>query len=273
VIDLDARRLAEPGGAGPRLSIEAEPLRTTPRHRLAALYGLVLLFGLTSLIWSLLAAALFRLLPAKLGQPLGRRVIGAGFRAFIGAAEHCGVLRCETAALDALAVAEPLVIVSNHPSLLDAALVMARVPQVVCAAKAPIWDNLLLGSAARLAGFVRNDSPTRLVREAIRQCRSGCHVLIFPEGTRSSAWPTGPFKGGFALIAKHAEAALQPVFIETRSRFLGKGWPLLKRPDYLPLVYRLRLGSPVRVAGDVHEAVERLQHLFQQELGAREPRS
>jgi 1-acyl-sn-glycerol-3-phosphate acyltransferase len=239
--------------------------------RLVACYGILMTFGITSLLWSLVASLLHRVLPPSIGQRLGRRVIMAGLRGFVGAAERSGVLQADLDALDALSLAAPLVIAPNHPSLLDAVLIMSRVPHVVCAAKAPIWDNPLLGGAARLAGFVRNDSPTRLVRQAIRHVREGRHFLIFPEGTRSSGPALGPFKGGFALIAKRAGAPVQPVFIETDSRFLGKGWPLFKRPA-LPLVYRARLGERLTVEGDVHAAVERLERRYRQELGFSDPR-
>jgi len=230
-------------------------------------YALLGFFGLLSLSWSLLAAALYWLLPRRLGEPLGQLMIMAGFRVFIAAMRGTGVLRCDLAELDRLAAEGPLVIAPNHPSLLDAVLLISRLPHVVCAAKAEIWDNLCLGGGARLAGFIRNDSPAKLVREAVRQVRRGRHFLIFPEGTRTRARPVGPFKGGFALIAKHAAAPVQTVFIETGSPFLSKGWPLFRKPEF-PLVYRIRLGRRVAVGGDVHEIVAGLHGYFQQELSA-----
>lgn len=233
-------------------------------------YGLLALFGASSLLWSLTAAALYRVLPRRTGERLGQWMIWAGFRGFVGAMRLGGALECDFAALDALAEAPALVIAPNHPSLLDAVLVLSRVPHAVGAAKAEIWDNAFLGGGARLAGFIRNDSPAKLVKQAVRQVRAGRHFLIFPEGTRSSARPVGDFKGGFALIARRAGAPVQPVFIETASRFLAKGWPLFKRPK-LPLVYRIRLGQRVSIDGDVHEAVDRLHLYYRRALDAGDP--
>ena len=228
-------------------------------------YGLFGFFGVLSFGWSALAAPLYWLLPRRLGEPLGQWMMMAGFRTFIAAMRVTGVLRCDLAALDAIAGADPLVIAPNHPSLLDAVLVISRLPNVVCAAKAEIWDNLFLGGGARLAGFIRNDSPAKLVREAVRQVRRGRHFLIFPEGTRTRSRPVGDFKGGFALIAKHAAVPVQAVFIETNSRFLSKGWPLFRKPEF-PLVYRIRLGRRVAMEGDVHATMAGLQAYFQREL-------
>lgn len=229
-------------------------------------YGLIIIFGLSSLAWSMLAGILYWLLPRRLGEPLGQFAIMAGFRGFVAAMQASGIIACELDALDTLGDSAPLIIAPNHPSLLDAVLVISRLSHVVCAAKAEIWDNVFLGGSVRLAGFIRNDSPIKLIRGAARQVRAGRHFLIFPEGTRTNAPPVGEFKGGFALIAKQTGVPVQTVFIETPSRFLGKGWPLFKPPEF-PLVYRVRLGRRVGVEGNVHDVVARLRGYYQEELG------
>jgi 1-acyl-sn-glycerol-3-phosphate acyltransferase len=233
----------------------------------AVFYGLLALFGLTSLLWSVPAAVLYRLLPRRLGEPLGQFMIMTLSRFFVAAMRATGIIECNLDELDALRHGPAVVIAPNHPSLLDAVLVMSRLPHVACAAKAEIWDNIMLGGAARLAGFIRNDSPARLIRQAARQLRSGRHFLIFPEGTRSAGEPVGDFKGGFALIAKKSGAPVQAVLIDSNSPFLGKGWPLLRKPHF-PLVYRARLGRRFHADGDTHTFVRMLRDYYGQELGA-----
>jgi len=267
------------GPAAPSIRISADPVAAgSARPRLlpaparllyehVVFYGLLALFGLTSLLWSLPAALLHRVLPRRLGEPLGQFMIMALSRFFVAAMRATGIIECDLTELDALRHGPPLVIAPNHPSLLDAVLVMSRLPHVACAAKAEIWDNLLLGGAARLAGFIRNDSPARLIRQAARQLSSGRHFLIFPEGTRSTGEPVGDFKGGFALIAKKSGASVQTVLIHSNSPFLGKGWPLLRKPGF-PLVYRARLGRRFRAGGDTHAFVRMLRDYYGQELGA-----
>jgi 1-acyl-sn-glycerol-3-phosphate acyltransferase len=246
------------------------PLSTPGRqlYEHVVFYGLLAIFGLTSLLWSLPAAALYRLLPRRLGEPLGQFMIMALSRYFVAMMRMTGIIKCDLNELDTLRQGASLVIAPNHPSLLDAVLVISRLPHVACAAKAEIWDNVLLGGAARLAGFIRNDSPARLIRQAVRQLRAGQHFLIFPEGTRSSGEPVGDFKGGFALIAKKSGAPVQAVFIDSNSHFLGKGWPLLRKPQF-PLVYRARLGHRFGAEGDTHAFVRTLHDYYRQELGAK----
>lgn len=269
------RKLAPPPSSSSdrgALGIRDEEGRTLLGDRLrrgyevAVFYGLLAVFGLSSLLWSVPAALLHAVLPRRLGEPLGQLMIMAGFRYFVAAMRLSGIIQCDLSSLDALRRSGPLVIAPNHPSLLDAVLVISRLPRVVCAAKADIWDNVFLGAGVRLAGYVRNDSPAALVRQAAQRLRAGRHFLIFPEGTRSGVAPIGEFKGGFALIARQAEAPVQTVFIESNSRFLGKGWPLFRRPAF-PLVYRVRLGRRIAVSGDIHRFVDELHAYFQQELG------
>jgi 1-acyl-sn-glycerol-3-phosphate acyltransferase len=229
-------------------------------------YGLLAAFGVSSLAWSLVAAILYPLLPRRLGEPLGQLMIMAGCRYFVRLMKLSGLIKCDLTALDRLREEPSLVIIPNHPTLLDAVLVISRLPRVVCTAKASLLRNPFLGGSARLAGFIRNDVPTRLIRDGIRQVRQGRQLLIFPEGTRTSGAAVDDFKGGFALIAKRAGAPVQTVFIESNSRFLGKGWPLTRKPEF-PLLYRVRLGPALAVEGDVHDFVDTVHGYYQGELG------
>jgi 1-acyl-sn-glycerol-3-phosphate acyltransferase len=256
----------------PLLAAAARTSLTTHLRRVyevVVFYALLAFFGLLSLLWSLPAAPLHMLLPRRIGVPLGQFMIMAGFRCFVGAMRLTGIIDCDLRALDVLRRGTSVVIAPNHPSLLDAVLVISRLPRVACAAKAEIWDNIFLGAGARLAGYIRNDSSTTLIRHAAAQLQAGRHFLIFPEGTRTRAAPIGDFKGGFALIAKKARTPVQTVFIESNSPFLGKGWSLFKRPEF-PLVYRVRLGRRFAVAGDLHEFVDELHAYFQHELDERD---
>ena len=84
-------------------------------YEIVAFYGLLGLFGVSSLIWSLPAALLYRLLPSRLGEPLGQFMIMAGFRYFVGAMRLSGIIKCDLTALDALRHGPALVISDPSP--------------------------------------------------------------------------------------------------------------------------------------------------------------
>ncbi len=229
-------------------------------------------FGITCLLWSLPAAALHRLMPRGPGARLGQYGIMVGFRGFIAAMRAAGIFRCDLGALDALRHEGALIIAPNHPSLLDAVLVISRLPRVVCITKASLWDNLFLGGGIRLAAYIRNDTPVKLVKRATRALRAGHQLLIFPEGTRTARPPLGNFKGGFLVMARQAGVPVQTVFIESGSAYLTKGWPLFRKPD-LPLVYRARLGRRFEVADDVQGCMADLEAYFRQQLDTAQDRA
>jgi 1-acyl-sn-glycerol-3-phosphate acyltransferase len=234
------------------------------------LYGGLLLFGLSIFLWSVSAAVLYPLLPRRAGSRLGQCTITALFRGFLGVLQASGIVKCDLSALDALRDEPALIIAPNHPSLLDAVLVVSRLPQVVCIMKAEIWDNVILGGGARFAAYIRDDLPFGMVRSAVAAVRAGNQLLVFPEGTRTRAQAACHFKGGFALIAKTACAPVQTVFIETNTLFLSKGWPLFRKPKF-PLIYRARLGRRFEAHGDVKNFVADMECYYRDTLVAGTP--
>ena len=205
-------------------------------------YGGLLLFAVMCLAWSLVAVPLRLLLPRRIGIRLGRWVIMFGFRTYLRFLELSGIVKCDLGALDGLGRERSLIIAANHPSLIDVVLIVSRLRNAVCIIKANLWNQLIFGGSARLAGYICNISQAKLIVDATQEIQAGGQLLVFPEGTRTIGKAIQPFKGGFALIAKRAYAPVQVVFIEINRPFLGKGCSLLKKPEF-PLVFRVRLGE------------------------------
>ncbi len=233
------------------------------------LYGGLLLFALLCLAWSLPAGVVRHLLPRRVAERIGQYVIMVAFRIYLFAVRASGLVKCDLTALDALR-GEPLIITTNHPALIDVVLIGSRLPRMVCVLKANLLGNPLLGGGASMAGYISNDSTGNLIRRAATATREGCQLLIFPEGTRTVMDPVNPFKGGFGLVAKKAGVPVQTVFIEASSPFLGKHWPLWKKPDF-PLVYRIRLGERFEVKGDAKKFVADLENYYRREMQQQEP--
>lgn len=230
-------------------------------------FGLVIVvFCGASLAWSLVAALLHRWLPGRAGRALGRAVMGAGFRGGLRLMRATGHVELDLAALDALAAEGPMVIVCNHLSLLDAVLVASRVPGAICIAKASLWDNPALGGSVRLAGYIRNDAPLRLLRDAAAALSEGSKLLVFPEGTRSDGNGLGPFKPGFVLMARRASVPIQTVILRSNTPYLRRGWKLTRMPP-LPLRYSARLGRRFEPQDDAASLSAEIRRHFEAELG------
>lgn len=224
-----------------------------------------LLLGVICLAISLLALPLRAFLPRTMSIRVGRRLIAASARTYLRLLVLIGACRFDLAQLDALRDAPPMVIAPNHPCLLDALMVLSGLPGASCIMKTDIVNSALFGAAARLAGYVRNTPLRKMVQLAVADLRGGSHVLLFPEGTRTTRFPVGRLQGTTGLIAKNAGVPVQTVFIETDSGFLGKGWSLLWTPR-MPITYRVRLGKRFDPPSQTGAFVEELEQYFQSEL-------
>jgi 1-acyl-sn-glycerol-3-phosphate acyltransferase len=240
------------------------PLKTL--YEYFALYSSLSLLGLICLAWSVFAIPLYFILPKRLGTAVGRRGIMTGFRLYAWSLSITGTYRLDLRAVDSLRGGPPLILAPNHPSLIDALLILTRHPNLVCVMKSELMRNVFLGSGSRLARYVPNDSPRQMVKDSVAHLREGGVLLLFPEGTRSTQQPINPFLvASVGLIAKHANVPVQTLLIETDSPFLSKGWPLFKRPT-LPITYRVKLGHRFEPPADVPAFTAELDRYFRKAL-------
>lgn len=221
--------------------------------------------GAVCLLWTPVAMLLHPLLPDATGRRVGRWAIMAAFRSYTGFLTRIGACRFDLSALDELRGSGPVILAPNHPCLLDAVMVISRLPNVACVMKAGLMDNVFLGAGARLARYIRNDSPLSMVIRATDDLRAGSHLLVFPEGTRTTRLPVNPLVSSVGLIARRARMPVQTVLIETDSPYLCKGWPLFRRPA-MPVTYRVRLGRRFEAPGDVSDFMGELERYFAAEL-------
>ena len=244
------------------------PMRTVlcSAYGCLVIYSGLLVFGLMCLVWSGAAALLCYPLSKERGRVVGRRVTSYGFRCYLWLLALTGAFRFDLRALDALRDAGPLIIAPNHPSLLDAVMVLSRLPDVACVMKAELINNPIYGASARLAGYIRNDEFIGGVTEAVKDLRAGGQLLLFPEGTRTTRRPVNPLKGGAPLVSKRSGVPIQTVLIETSSPFLSKGWALHRIPA-VPVSYRVRLGRRFMPRDNLRETIAELEAYLASELG------
>jgi 1-acyl-sn-glycerol-3-phosphate acyltransferase len=231
------------------------------RHRF--LFACVIIqLGLMSLGWSLVAPLLGLLLPRTAGGRFGRAAVSFIYRCCWASAAKMGLMHVDSSALDVLRD-EPggLIVAANHPTMLDALVVVARLPRGVCVMKAELLRNVFLGSGARLACYIRNDVGRGMVRDAVATLREGNQLVLFPEGTRTVGAPVNAFKPGITLIAHLAQVPIQTVLIESLSPYLTKGWPLLKAPP-VPVQITLTLGQRFAPDADHRAQLHRLEIYF-----------
>jgi len=229
-----------------------------------ACYVSWLAFGLLGLGLSL-ACVPGLLLPRRAGREA--RVRGAIRRLFALWAWWLrvgGVLRFDWRGFEA-PLARGTVYIANHPTLLDATLLLARLPDAVCIIKPKLMRNPTMGPAARMAGYIAGEKGVDLVRDVAARIAAGQSLLIFPEGTRTATGATlGPLKPGFALIAARAHAPVQLISIRASSDMVPRDRAWWLPPTSLPVWMKISLDrrwayDPTRSAQELTDEVE--QHL------------
>lgn len=135
------------------------------------------------------------------------------------------------------ALSGPAVYIANHPGLLDATFILARLPDAICIFKPAIMRNPVLGPAARMAGYVAGESGVDLIRDVASRVSGGDSLLIFPEGTRTVPGRTlNPLKPGFALIAARARVPVRIIAVRAPRDLVPKGWSWWRAPQFPALV-------------------------------------
>ena len=254
-----ARRLA-----APRPGVRV--LKALRRGVQCVLFYVVLLhLGAMSLTWNLVCTAIYPFLSRAQGVVVGRAAISSVYRGFWTFTQWLGLMRIDYTALDALSRDGGLIIAANHPSMLDALLVIARVPRGICIMRSSLMRNPFLGAGARLARYIRNDPPRAMIRGCVTNLQQGGQLVLFPEGTRTVQAPINRFRPGITLIAQMAQVPIQTVLIESESPYLGKGWPIWRVPEF-PVVINVRLGERFAPEADHQGLLKRLETYFADEL-------
>lgn len=199
-------------------------------------------FGIGGLLlWFVVFPLLSLLVRDRLRQSaLARRMIHHLFRIFVGLMQGLGVLTYEVHGLDKLQRAG-LLILANHPSLVDVVFLIALTPRADCVVKAALQHNPFTRAAVRTAGYIHNETGPAMVGDCIATLQRGNHLIIFPEGTRTVVGQALQLQRGAANVAVRGGVDVTPVVIRCQPSTLTKGEPWWHIPARRPhFVFRIQ---------------------------------
>ncbi|WP_454766318.1 lysophospholipid acyltransferase family protein [Cupriavidus campinensis] len=181
-------------------------------------------FGVGGLLLRVLVFPVLALLPwsEPTRQRVCRDVIHHAFRLFLWLMRTVGVIRYEIRHAERLR-RHGLLIVANHPSLIDVVFLMALARRADCVVKSGLARNPFTRGPVLATGWVRNDGGAAMVDDCIASLRAGNNLIIFPEGTRTRPGQPLQLQRGAANVAVRGGFALTPVVIRCEPPTLTKG--------------------------------------------------
>lgn len=162
---------------------------------------------------------------------------------------------------------EQYIFLSNHVSNLDPPVLLPSVPGMTSVfLKRELMKIPLLGRAMRMGKFVpvsrgnSREEARQSVEAAADALRSGLHITIFPEGTRSLDGRLLPFKKGGFFLAEETGTPIIPVVIRGTKEMMAKG-SLKIRPGeatvtFLTAIYPQQFPSREDLMAAVRRAME-----------------
>jgi len=190
-----------------------------------------------------------RRLPGRAETPVEAELAVQGliqrsYRGFIRFAESLGAVRLSVHGRERLAEDGPLLLVANHPSLLDAVVMGSLLPQLDAIAGQTWVEMDAPRRVATAAGYLPAELGAGVVEAAAERLRAGRSLVVFPEGTRSPGGGLHRFQRGAAHIALASGVDPLPVFIRCDVDMLRKGQKWYHVGDR-PLGIEVQVGEPL----------------------------
>jgi 1-acyl-sn-glycerol-3-phosphate acyltransferase len=156
-------------------------------------------------------------------------------------------IKVEVSGLENIPAGRSCIFMSNHVSNLDPPVELPFLPgRCSVLLKKELMSIPILGHAMRLGKFVpvarghRRDAAQASVEAAADALRSGLHILVYPEGTRSLDGRLSTFKKGPFFLAQQTQAPIIPIALSGTQTMMGKGsyaiTPGVARIQVLPAV-------------------------------------
>jgi 1-acyl-sn-glycerol-3-phosphate acyltransferase len=165
-----------------------------------------------------------------------QRIVQRAFRVFHAYMEALRLVEMRVVGADQARPVGPFVMVSNHPTLVDATAILASYDDVCCVIKTSLIRNFFVGRLLRFCGHIDGGngdamSGAATLQEALKRLDEGQGVLIFPEGSRSPRRGMHRFRRGAFELAARANVPLWPMFISCDPPALARGVPIWKHPE------------------------------------------
>lgn len=174
-----------------------------------------------------------------------QRAIHQSFRFFIGQMIWLGVMSVELRNAERLRELNGVLVLANHPTLIDVVLMISLMPRADCIVKEALWRNRYLGGVVRAAQYIPNRGAEQLVQDCSKALAKQRPLIVFPEGTRTVPGEPFSFQRGAAHVALATGCEMVPVILTCNPPTLTKATRWYQVPPRRFHV-RLEVLEPIR---------------------------
>jgi len=182
---------------------------------------------------------------------LEQSVMGGLLRFFCFMIRALGLARVEVSGREHLVPGKSYLILVNHPTLIDAPVLLSIFPDALCVVKSAIGSRWMYRTACSELGFLILGDSSHLIESAVDALSAGRSILLFPEGTRSFSDSLRPFERGAATIfirsvlGRGEEIEILPVTITCNPPSLARGQRWFEIPERR-IDFRVAIKYPFR---------------------------
>lgn len=212
--------------------------------------GLILALLVFPTIWLLSGSEVTRTRRA-------RATVNRSFRSFLWMMHGIGVFdfdvdpRCR----EACKADGGLIVVANHPTLIDVVQLLAEVEHGNCIVKRALWRNLFLGLVVRATNYIPNDDSEQLLAACVEALHNNETLVVFPEATRTVPGEPMRLRRGAARVALAAKVPMQMVHISCKPSTLTKAEHWFEIPARRPCL-RMRVGDRLDIGAFAKDGEE-----------------
>lgn len=237
-----------------------------------------IVFGLGGLLSSLTLLPLLRFWPGTAEARITRvqKAVYFMFKGFVGMLTWAGVINVSSHGAHKLHSAKGVIVIANHPSLVDVVVLISLMPNAGCIVKQGLWRNPFIRGVLACAGYIPNRGAELMLEDCQEVLGRGTNLVIFPEGTRTkTGLIINDFARGAANIALRTQTDILPIVLRTNVRGLTKEQPWYEIPrqtigmaveigDCIShQAYQAALGEQAKMA---RQLTRDLEHFYKQQL-------
>lgn len=157
-----------------------------------------------------------------------RKVVSKSAKIYLSFLQRLGLITVSIKGLDKTEIESGIIIVANHPSLLDIVFLLSIFPTSSCMAKKGLAYLSPYALIIRWTSYAAASAGSEIIEQANLELQNKRPFIIFPEGTRKSQANQQlglynlKFKRGAAALALRSNAPVVPVIFKYDPPVLGK---------------------------------------------------